>query len=57
MLDFYFLIAQKIEVTRYTRILDSKPLICTNYHIGHRLEWKYFPFSHTFLLNDHLAGH
>ena len=42
--------------TRYTRILERKPLIDTSYRIRHRLELKYFHFAQ-FLLNAHRAAH
>ena len=42
--------------TRYTRILERKPLINTSYRIRHRLELKYFHFAQ-FLLNAHRAAH
>ena len=42
--------------TRYTRILERKPLIDTSYRIQHRLELKYFHFAQ-FLLNAHRAAH
>ena len=41
--------------TRYTTILERKPLIDTSYHIRHRLELKYFHFAQ-FLLIAHQAA-
>ena len=38
--------------TRYAGILDCRPFIITCYHIGHKLELKYFLFTQ-FLLNAH----
>ena len=45
----------KLNIKRYTRILDCKPFIDTCYRIEHRLELKYFHFAQ-FLLNAHLAA-
>ena len=39
--------------TRYTEILDCKPLINTYHHLGYRLKLKYFIFT-IFLLTAEL---
>ena len=47
------------EQTRYTRILDWKPLINTNYRIGHRLELKHFwkPFDQYKIITNYRIQH
>ena len=48
VVDFHFwiVLVDHWGQTRYTRFLDCKNLIYTNYSIGHKLEFKYSHFTH-----------